>query len=164
KAADELRRAGGQIAVTIVGGPGLPQHQAYLENLQILTRRLELDATVRFAGPVPNREVARYYQEADLAVSLSGTGSIDKAVLEPMACGCPVITSNQAFHGVLPDSFVIRGNDFRALRAAIERARALKADERAALGKQLREIVVERHALEKLAEKIISACGRQHPA
>ena len=159
KAAAELKRAGHQTAVTIVGEPGLPEQVAYLESLKVLTIRLGLDEVVRFVGPVPNRDVVAYFQQADLAVSLSGTGSLDKAVLEPMACGCPVITSNAAFRGVLPDFLVVPGNDFRTLRAAIERVMALRPAECETLGNQLREIVVKNHTLRGLAGKIISACG-----
>lgn len=159
KAVAELKRAGRQVAVKIVGEPGLPEHVAYLESLNVLTNRLGLDDVVRFVGPVPNRDVAAYFQQADLTVYLSGTGSLDKAVLEPMACGVPVITSNTAFRGMLPDYLVVPGNDFRALRSSIERVMALSSVERAALGDQLREVVMQHHTLRGLAEKIIFACG-----
>src|SRR3989344_1443042 len=69
KAAADLKRAGHQTAVTIVGEPGLPEQVAYLESLKVLTIRLGLDEVVRFVGPVPNRDVVAYFQQADLAVS-----------------------------------------------------------------------------------------------
>ena len=34
-------------------------------------------------------------------INMSNTGSIDKAVLEAMACGIPVITANEAFEPIL---------------------------------------------------------------
>ena len=38
-----------------------------------------------------------YYYQADLTVNLAPTGGIDKAVLESMACGVPVVVFNKAF-------------------------------------------------------------------
>jgi len=38
-----------------------------------------------------------------LFVNLSDTGSIDKAVLEAMACGLKILTSNEAFKNIVPE-------------------------------------------------------------
>ena len=56
-----------------------------------------LDGVVEFRGSVANREMREQYCMADLTVNLTPTGGIDKSVLESMAAGAPVLTSNQAF-------------------------------------------------------------------
>jgi glycosyltransferase involved in cell wall biosynthesis len=46
-------------------------------------------------------ETAALYETASLHVNVSDTGSMDKTVLEALACGCPVVTSNIAFFDLL---------------------------------------------------------------
>ncbi len=164
KAVAELHQTGDHaIRCDIIGAPALPQDEQYLASLRELVSALKLEARVRFAGPVAHADVARVYQSADCLVNLSGTGSLDKAVLEAMACEVPVITSNPAFAPVLPSAWVIPGNDFRRLAEAIRALRQLGPHERQQLQTHLREIVVTRHNLTQLVGKILAACGGKRP-
>ena len=51
-----------------------------------------------------------FYQSGDLFVNLSDTGSLDKAVLEAMACGLKILTSNEAFKSVLKEENITDKN------------------------------------------------------
>ncbi len=153
-----LRKLGaGEVAVSIIGEPGLPQQVAYQESLKQLVVRQKLEDIVQFIGPVPNREVVRYYQTADAMVNLSRTGSVDKAVLEAMACGCLVVTSNPAFSGIVGSEWVIAPNDPSALAGALRELMAMDAATRQTLGHQLRSVVERDHNLTKLVGKIVAA-------
>lgn len=161
QAVANLRQAGmGNVVVSIIGEPGLQGQLAYLRDLQSLVTRLKLDEEIQFLGPVPNREVARYFQTADAMVNLSGTGSVDKAVLEAMACGCPVITSNPAFAGIVGSEWVITPNDPSALAEALRVLITMDQPTRQTLGRQLRSVVERDHNLTKLVGKIIAAAGK----
>ena len=159
-----LRQQGAsEVVVSIIGEPGLPQQVAYQKSLKQLVARQKLEEIVQFIGPVPNREVARYYQTADAMVNLSRTGSVDKAVLEAMACGCLVVTANEAFRGILGSEWVITPNDPVALAAALREMMAMDAATRQTLGHQLRSVVERDHNLTALVGKIITAAEGQRP-
>ncbi len=59
-------------------------------------RRAELKGKINWLGRIPHSETRRYYQEADIFINLTPTGSFDKTTLEAMACGIPVLTSSAA--------------------------------------------------------------------
>jgi glycosyltransferase involved in cell wall biosynthesis len=61
-------------------------------NLQRLARHLSLGEAVRFAGAVPQSEVARYMRAADLFLSLNDLSNAGNPLLEAMACGKAIVT------------------------------------------------------------------------
>lgn len=156
KAVDILHKEGiKNIRLKIVGAPPLSKHFPYYESLRQMVRRMELESMIEFIGPVPNKDVAAYYQDADLFINLSGTASIDKAVLEAMACGCMALTSNSAFRSLLPERLIIPKNNPRELASRILLLSRLMAQERETIQRRLREIVVQNHNLENLIKKIM---------
>ena len=52
------------------------------------------DARVHIVGHVPHERMARYYQAADVCVSIPSSDSSPRSVWEAMACGCPVVVSD----------------------------------------------------------------------
>jgi len=83
--------------VDIFGEPALPIHKKYLEDLRLLRAKLALFKVVDFLGPIPNNQLSPYLQNADVLVSLSGTGSIDKVVLEAMAVDAQLLRPMKRF-------------------------------------------------------------------
>lgn len=81
----------------IVGDPGSETEREYKNELQELVQSLRIEDKVIFVGNKSQQKVAEILQTADIFLNLSGTGSLDKAVLEAMASGVCVITSNEAF-------------------------------------------------------------------
>ena len=97
KAMDILVDSGlSDLTLTIIGEPGLENQKTYFENLKQMVSKMNLTAKVWFLGSVPNNEISHHLQQSDLFLNLSGTGSVDKAVLEAMACECIPLTSNEA--------------------------------------------------------------------
>lgn len=64
------------------------------DNLQSLAR--ELHAKIVFLGGVTQTQLRDEYRRAALFIHRSETGSLDKVVLEALACGCPVNTTDPA--------------------------------------------------------------------
>jgi glycosyltransferase involved in cell wall biosynthesis len=64
------------------------------EKLEVLAQ--EVGARVVFVGGVRQEELLREYQTASVLVHTSETGSLDKVVLEALACDCPVVTTSTA--------------------------------------------------------------------
>ncbi|MBZ0275409.1 MAG: glycosyltransferase family 4 protein, partial [Anaerolineae bacterium] len=81
-------------------GSVYPQDAAYADSLRQQICDAGLETIVELAGEVAHHEIAETYRQADVMVNLSDTGSVDKAVLEAMACGLPVVTSNEAFRAI----------------------------------------------------------------
>jgi glycosyltransferase involved in cell wall biosynthesis len=73
----------------------VPDAQLVLKHMGTATPDLgHLDGSVRIVGHVPYEEMARYYQAADVCVSIPSSDSSPRSVWEAMACGCPVVISD----------------------------------------------------------------------
>ena len=142
-AAQLLRQQGHDFRLRLVG-EAYPMDREYARGLREQVVRSGLQAQVEFAGAVLRDTVAAELQRAHVMVNLSATGSLDKAVLEAMACGLPVITANEAFAPLLapwggqllapPDAPQILAQRIQALMALGPAARA-------SLGAELRALV-----------------------
>ncbi|WP_367343837.1 glycosyltransferase family 4 protein [Methanomethylovorans sp.] len=73
---------------------GEPQYAHDRRNIKSLITSLDLEKDVRFLGRVPNEDLAILYCIAKMFVFPSFYEGFGLPVLEAMACGCPVITSN----------------------------------------------------------------------
>lgn len=148
-----------KISADIVGDVGLSCQGKYLEGLKSLIQEKKLGNVINFIGSVPNREIAAKLQQADLFVNMSHTGSLDKAILEAMACGLPVLTCNEALLEVLGDDYkamlMYPKNDLEELAKKIKFIMNLDKVERKKISEDLREIVVKDHSLKGLIDRII---------
>lgn len=159
KAADILVNEKGMkdLDFVIVGGVPIASQEEYYERLKKMVRELELEDYVKFVGSVPYGDVLGYYQQCDIFVSTSQTGSLDKAVLEAMACEKPVITSNIAYYldifdEEMQEKCYFRKDDYKALASKIE---YFLNNEEIELRKKLRNIVVTNHSMIHLANSLV---------
>ena len=143
------------IRLTIIGGIGLQNQQIYFDQLKAMVKNMKLENQVDFLGPIANAKIPPYLQESDLFINLSDTGSLDKAVLEAMACECLVLTSNEAFGDILPLVLKTAKDNPKMLAEKIKRIINLPQDEKDRLRKRLRQEVVDNHNLDNLAKKIV---------
>jgi glycosyltransferase involved in cell wall biosynthesis len=135
--------------LSVVGGPLLPRDFSYLETLKTFVREKGLGDRVTFFGPRPYPEIPAVYRDHDIFLSMSGTGSLDKAILEAMASGLTVITGNEAFRDLLPAPYTVEKKSPEFLA---ERIMALAREARPNLA--LRDIVVRHHGLEHTIRRI----------
>lgn len=85
------RLAGRKLAIV-----GFPRDAGYVDGLKKLVGELGLGDHVVFCGGVPHEKTATFYQAADLFVYPSFNETFGLTLLEAMACGCPVVTSNRS--------------------------------------------------------------------
>jgi len=110
---------------------------------------------VEFLGPVPMDRLPGLYDTAALALNVSETNSMDKAVLEALATGCPVLSSNPAFRALLAHhpGLVIKDERPEAIAAQL---RALLADPGAAAPEDLRRLVEGHHDIRSYADRVMA--------
>ena len=73
---------------------GLGRDEKYTSELHALVTELGLSDVVVFVGGIPQEETVPFYQAADVFVYPSFNETFGLPILEAMACGCPVVTSN----------------------------------------------------------------------
>ena len=78
-----------QFPLVIAGGK-----KEYVNTLKLLVKQLDLEINIRFIGYVPIDLMPALYREAEVFIFPSLYEGFGIPLLEAMACGCPVITSN----------------------------------------------------------------------
>jgi glycosyltransferase involved in cell wall biosynthesis len=87
-----IARAGLPGHQLVVVGPG--RDEKYYAGLHTLADELGISGEVIFTGGVPLEDTVAFYQAADVFVYPSLNETFGLPILEAMACGCPVVTSN----------------------------------------------------------------------
>jgi glycosyltransferase involved in cell wall biosynthesis len=73
---------------------GPARDDKYRNQLHSLAAELGISGDVVFVGGIPLEETVRFYQAADVFVYPSLNETFGLPILEAMACGCPVVTSD----------------------------------------------------------------------
>lgn len=140
---------GTEVGLRLVG----PVDNAYAEGLMVLARRLGCENRVSIPGPRSYDKIGGVMNGTTVAMNVSATGSVDKAVLEAMACGVPVVVANEAF-GFLPDVCLAEPTASDVAEKVVAIARMSPAA-RQSLGQDLRQMVEADHSLERLADLLV---------
>ncbi len=116
---------------------------------QIIDRLMDLGLSNRviFEGSVIPEKIVNYYRDADIFINLSSTGSLDKVVLESMASGNKILTSNEAFSSILPKEN-LTSNDPRIIADSIRYLFNAPKNE------SLRKIILSHHELGNLVDNL----------
>jgi glycosyltransferase involved in cell wall biosynthesis len=80
---------GRQLAVV-----GAGRDEKYVASLRSLAGELGIASDVNFVGAIPLEETVSFYRAADAFVYPSLNETFGLPILEAMACGCPVVTSD----------------------------------------------------------------------
>jgi glycosyltransferase involved in cell wall biosynthesis len=89
------------VSLSIVGEPITILDHKYDQELRENIERKGLSEKIIFKGVIQHHLISKELRQADVFLNLSETGSMDKAVLEALASGIPVVTSNEAFRSLL---------------------------------------------------------------
>ena len=128
----------------IYGSPITKDDNLYRSELNQLVSSHHFEKQVEFVGGIEHNKMPEKYQAASLFLHASKTGSIDKAVLEAMSTGLPVVSSSEGFRALLPHEYVISSATpeafCHAIRSYWNRGRDMR----------LRDTVTERFELSRL--------------
>lgn len=147
-AAKVLKNNNFEFKATMVGEPALEEDKAYALTIKTKIKEKGLEEYFDFVGKVNYKNLPPYYQSHDIFVHLSKTGSLDKTLLEAMACGMNVLSSNDAAKAFLPAELIFKSDDSAGLAQKIE------IISKKNYGQDLRKYVVENNNLDKLIDKI----------
>lgn len=90
---DRLRGRHPPPRLVLVGAPSGTDGCRYAQGLRARVARLELEAAVTFADPVPHRQLGDVYRSADLVLVPSRTETFGLVAAEAQACGVPVLAA-----------------------------------------------------------------------
>lgn len=145
---EKVRKFLPNLRLQIIGSPITNDDYKYEDGLQNYIREKDLEDVVELLGSLSYNKLPIYYQSASLFINLSKTGSLDKAVLEAMACNLPVVTTNEAFLDIVPsDNFANSLESVSAISLNL-----LSSN----LKKDYRSIVVNNHSLNNLIKKLVA--------
>lgn len=130
-----------------VYGDAPVQDRAYAERLM-----KSAGSNVLFHHAIKNFETPGVYHAHDVYVNLTPNGSMDKTVLEAVACGTPVIVTNQSFEHVVPRYSFLENFSKEMLAHKITEVATVSEQEREETCAQARQRVLEEHSLEKLGK------------
>lgn len=153
RAVKKLRERGVHVqALNLVGAPVTDEDARYKIYLESLAREFKIDDVVHWLGIRPSE---RAYSEASLTINATPNGGMDKVVLESLAAGRAVFTSNSAFKNIFGDEaphFVFAFNDADDLANKIESF--LKMKNKQVIIDLLATKMREEFDVRKLVEKI----------
>ncbi len=157
-AAHLMSRPGFEDVRVIIAGGATAEDPQYGSELQRLVDDLGIEKRVEFLGAVPHEQIPMLYRRAAVTVNLCPTGGVDKAVIESMASGVPVVVWNRTFLSLLGDEAdrlwcPELDPDLVADRLAV--VLSMPAEQRRALGDRLRERVQAAYDLEGLIDRLV---------
>ncbi|OGJ56300.1 hypothetical protein A3D88_01420 [Candidatus Peribacteria bacterium RIFCSPHIGHO2_02_FULL_52_16] len=136
--------------LTIVGGPITEDDHHVLTDLKESIARKDLKARVTIQSLSP-KHVLPLLKRAEAFIHASET-SLDKSILEAVACGCLTLSSGAAAEAILPP--ILRPSEAR-FAEQIQHVLSLSDAEKDRLRKELREKVVREHSLPRLIGRLV---------
>jgi glycosyltransferase involved in cell wall biosynthesis len=152
------RSQGSDLRLEVIGGPITADDEAYVSRLERLVEERGLGHYVHLRGAVPYSEVPATYHEGLLFPSLSGSGSLDKALLEAMASGCIPLSRNDAFRAYAAErglEALVPDAGAAGLARKMMWAASLPEREVEDLRRRLRALVEQDHGLDALADRLM---------
>jgi glycosyltransferase involved in cell wall biosynthesis len=124
QAVHELRICHPDIVLAIVGGTAYERD--YPRQLQATIDSLEMNTSVRLAGSQTPAQVANWLRAADVFALCTEREGCCNAILEALACGVPVVTTDVGDNAVYVDpptnGYVVSPESATEVSAALERS------------------------------------------
>ncbi len=152
---DILHERGELFTFTVVGEAGTPDEKEYAARVKQEIAKRPYHAKVYMRGGLLHNNLPQVLNLQDIFFNFSSTGSMDKAVLEALAVGLPVITVNEAFKSLLlPFDLFVPSKHPVIIADAIQKF--MSRTDKASISATLRGKVVAEHSLEQLIPRVIS--------
>lgn len=137
-------------------GDAPEKDEKYYLKLKKSAEDLERRGKIVFHKGVPNHKAPEVFNQYEIFVNLTPSGSFDKTIVEAAACGCLPIVCNKSFTGIFEDIFLFEENNVDNLAEKIKSVINLPDKEK----EKYREKMIEfsqTHSLDRLVEKLVYA-------
>lgn len=161
-----LRAEGRDVDLDVVGGGLAAGDDEYRQSVVRHIDERNLTSAVQLHDAVPYLRIPNHYRAASVVVNSSFTGSVDKVVLEAMACERAVVSCNDSFPRVIRSLgerarvLTFEPRDAKGLAMRLRQLLDLAIEEREALGRELRGIVAREHEVDALIQRLVEHMGR----
>lgn len=153
-----LAKEGLDFKLTIVGSSYTPFEKEYERRMKQKVEIFGLVDHIVWIGGIPQSQLPYFLHNAEIFIQDSTTRSLDKALLEALACGCIVVTSNPsyaAFASEFTPQFIYKEHDYKDLCKIIKKTFNNHAQVIDGMEK-LRSALHKKHAIENLINTIVS--------
>ena len=154
-----LSEVGPEVELRVHGPMLSDEERSHRSALESLVAELGLESRVVLGGARPRSEVPQLLAQSDALVNNMRAGAPDKVVYEAAASCKPVLASNPVFDGLLEAEQRFVRDDAHELAGRIRFLASMSREERAVLGRRLRERVEAEHSVESWARGILAAAG-----
>ncbi|MDO8183820.1 MAG: glycosyltransferase [bacterium] len=138
------------------GAPVTAADQIYDQDLAQTITDLGLKSRVILAGPVSYKDLPARLRRVEVFVTMSQTGSLDKAVLEAMAMGVIPVVLGHNFNSVLGSyQDDLAADNEVDWQAKVEKVLALPIEVKQTWRANLRSQIVDHHSLDNLMNQIV---------
>ncbi len=145
------------VQFAIAGQTATPQDEIYYAELKRRCEQIGLD-NFTFLGNLEGEKLVNRYRRATLITNLTPTGSFDKAALEGMLVGKPLLTGNPNFDDLLREHQALLKVDSenpQDVAAKISYLLTLPPEAIRQIGMDLRTRTANAHSLENLMQQIV---------
>lgn len=153
-----LKEKGLVFIFNIVGTSYTTAEKEYEKEMRAKVENLRLADCIKWSGSVSQEKLPPVLQESDIFIQDSTTQSLDKALLEAVACGCVVISSNSSYKSFsfeLVPQYCFSSNNAIELCTILESAASLSSEARELSMEDVRKALKEQHSIEGLISRII---------
>ncbi len=152
---DVLHARGELFTFTIVGEPVTQEEQAYALKLRQEIGKRPYHAKVYMRGGILHDNLPQVLNLQDIFLNFATTGNMDKAGLEALAVGVPVLATNDAFKPLLlPYELYVPSSHPTLIADAVQKF--MSRTDKAAVAATLRNKVVAEHSLSRLIPSILN--------
>ncbi|HPV70763.1 MAG TPA: glycosyltransferase [Candidatus Magasanikbacteria bacterium] len=148
-----LKKKGLFFSSLFVGDP-VSSDEDFYNDLKNQVKNYNLDDFVKFIGGVKNNETVDLYNQFQIFVNLTPTGSLDKTIFEAMSCQTLILTSNKSLLGKIDNQLIFEEGNVNDLAAKLQLLLNLSEQRKKQLGEELRNYVIKEHSLNLLIKKI----------
>ena len=135
-------------------GDALPKDENYYNALKNKVKEFGLESKVNFCKSVPNYQSPKIYNEHNIFINLTPSGSFDKTILEAIACGCLLVIANQSLIGEIDSRMIVENANLNDIAEKIIFGLNMNNEERAIASEKLQKYVLENHSLNALIDKL----------
>ncbi len=154
---DVLHSRGESFTFTIAGEPITAEEERYATKLKQEINKRPYHAKVIMRGGLLHDNLPQVLNLHDVFLNFATTGNMDKAALEALSCGIPVIATNESFKNLLhPFELYVPSSHPTLIADAIEKLVSKGDKDKSALAATLRNKIVADHSLTRLIPRIVS--------